>query len=174
MLLLISSKLYSWSDFSQLGCQKINSDLLNYRGNKFRAGASFPHRNSAMVLKQIQAYLQENIFAFAVEHWTKQTITIWYLDNNQQSQNKSKESSQTKDNFNPKQTGVISNNKNSDNTPSYSIEKVEKEGLNPNQNSLRYKSKNAAKIPTLPPKPKVIAEREDSSRKRLQYRGKRY
>ncbi len=159
-IFLITNKFYSWQEFLQLSVQEIGKLQLRCQQKIFKAGVSFLAGDLDKVTKQLNNYSQHKIPAFAVEDKQKRFVTIYH-----QIPHVFNEHSQD--------AIVVLNQNNPQASHLDSIEKVEHSGFNSTQNSLRYKSKNAT-LPTLPPKPKVIAEREDSSEKRLQYRGKRY
>jgi len=161
-IFLITNKFYSWQEFLQLSVQEIGKLQLRCQQKIFKAGVSFLAGDLDKVTKQLNNYSQHQIPAFAVEDKQKRFVTIYH-----QIPHVFNEHSQD--------AIVILNQKKSEASHLDSTEKVQTSGFNSTQKALECNSnKNNATVPTLPPKPKVIAEREDSSRKRLQYRGKRY
>ena len=160
-IFLITNKFYSWQEFLQLSVQEIGKLQLRCQQKIFKAGVSFLAGDLDKVTKQLNNYSQHQIPAFAVEDKQKRFVTIYH---------------QIPHVFNEhSQDAIVVLNQNNPQA-SYldSTEKVEHSGFSLTQNALECKSKNNATVPTLPPKPKVITEQDNSSRKRLQYRGKRY
>ena len=74
----LTNRLYSFEEFQKFSAKKLNYLEFKIGDKKFKIGTSFSTKYQIAAFQQINNYLKQNIFAFAVTNQQNNCVTVWH------------------------------------------------------------------------------------------------